>query len=136
MGLAARRVIKELQENQYPKLLASITEACGFEPILEVDWDLWADDKMVHLASDSILKVFFQPVAEALKEISSDEMGAEALKNSLKKIVFSNKNGAFSPAKAITFEDGILSVDHEPYSNMDDIKDRKKFLINLLENNL
>ena len=51
------------------------------------------------------------------------------------KIVFDNSRGAPSPASAITFADGVITIDHCD-SNVDDVKDRTEHLVQLLERTL
>jgi len=136
MGLAEKRAIKEFQDTKYPDLIKEVHNACSFEVTLDIQWETLSKDGMAHLVSDAILKVYFQPIIGALKEICADDMGKEALRSSLKKIQFCNTKEAFSPAKAIFFVDGVLSIDHQPFSNIDDVADRRKYIVKILENAL
>ena len=136
MGLAEKRAVKEFQEGQYPNLKSAIDTACGFDVPIKVEWETLSEDGMSHLFSDAIAKIYFQPVIDGFKEICQDDMGKEALQGALKEVVFRNSGSHSNPNAAIHFEGGVLTVDHKPFSNIDDVSDRTKHLVSLLEKNL
>ena len=136
MGLAEKRAIKEFQDGEYPGLKSSLDEACGFDVEMVVDWDTVTEDGMGHMISESMARVYFQPVIDGLKSITADDMGKEALKESLKKVVFCNNGDNSSASNSIKFEDGVLTVDHKPYSNIGEVDGRTKAVISILEQNL
>lgn len=76
------------------------------------------------------------PLVEALKSISADDMGAEALKESVKKIVIKNASDCSSAGRWATFEGGGITLDHKPTTNVDHVQDRTDNLVKLLEDNL
>ena len=133
MGLAEKRGIKQFQENHFETLRQTVTEAAGFDVELEVVWEQLAADDYAHLYDEAWKKVYFDSVAEALSDITRDDMGKEALAESLKKVVFCNTADNYSPHSAIKFDEGVLTVDHSPISNVDDIKSRKEFIVQTLE---
>ena len=133
MGLAERRAAKEFETNRYPAVKKDIDAAAKFDVPVEVKWDSLAVAEYAHMYEEAWLKVYFRPLIDALKAITVDAMGADALKASLKRIIIQNmKNNSSSNYWAI-FTDGILTLDHAPVSNVDDIEDRKTQLQKVLE---
>ncbi len=136
MGLKERKAVQEFQETRFNNWKNEIQNAAGFTPEFEIEWDTMAVDGQSHLFEEGFQKVYFEPIVNALKAIASDKMGADALKAGLKKIHVCNKSGYYSPGQAITFESGVLKIDHEPTSNMSDIEPRQKKIQDILEKNL
>ena len=62
---------------------------------------------------------------------SIDDMGRDALKDGLKKVIFRH-----SGTNELSFQDGIVTLDHSPISNLDYWEDRKKTLQQALEKGL
>ena len=135
MGLAERRAAKSYRDDHYPDKLAKIREAAGFDVDVEVDWTTLAVDKYTHLYEKGFTAVFFQPIAEALAAIGEDEMGREALKGALKKIVVCNTADKYG-ANAISFAEGVLTVDHHPVTNINEVQDRSNLIVTLLEKSM
>jgi hypothetical protein len=131
MGLAERRAIKAFQDTKLPALKDAIDQAAGFAVELEVAWDTLAVDDYDHLYDEALPKVYFKPLTEAFKAITVDDMGREALREGLKKAIFRNTGNS-----EISFESGIVTIDHSPVSNLDYWEDRKKSLQQALEKGL
>jgi len=136
MGLAEKRAIKEFQDTIYPGLTKELHDVCGFAVDIEIQWETVTQDGMGHMFNESLTKVYFQPVIEAMKEICVDDMGREALKDGLKKLVFCNTKGTYLASEAISFEGGVLQVDHEPYSNLNHLDERRKRIVELVSSAL
>jgi len=136
MGLAEKRVIKSFQEGTFKELVKKINTVAGKKLAVEVDWDSLAEDGMSHLYEDSWSKVYFEPVITALTSVCADDMGKKAVAGNLNKIVIKNEAGNFSPRSFSNFENKILTLDHKPTSNIDDVKDRAEKLQEVLENGL
>jgi hypothetical protein len=136
MGLAERRAAKEFREQQFPALEAEIRAAAGFDLALEVDWDSLAKDDYASMYAASWPKVYFQPLIESLKSITRDDLGREALAGGLERVVIRNTTGYYSPYSAITFESKVLTIDHDPVTNVDDVNDRTEHMTKLLEKSL
>jgi hypothetical protein len=134
MGLAERRAIKHFQDNTYPPLLKQIQDAAGFAVTVEVDWESLATLESSHLYEECLPKVYFLPVVDGMARIAIDDMGKEALKSAVKKIVIQNKKPDYSSYWA-TFEHGVLTLDHQ-LSNVDYGKDRADELVRILESKL
>ena len=136
MGLKERRAITNFEETIYPKLVDGLKAAAGFELEVEVDWTSIAEEGMDHLYDDAIPMIFFAPIEAAIKGICIDDMGREALQESLKKIVLRNVDGNFSPQSCFNFEGGVLTMDHKTTSNIEDVDKRSAYLQEMLENNI
>lgn len=136
MGLKENRFTKTFQEEQFPQLKAQIIEAVGFDVPLNIEWSTLFENRFLHLYNDSYPKIYFLPLIEAFKSITADEMGKEALAESLKEIHITNTKDHHNPKNAYTFSNGVLTVDHSPILNADDVENRTKVLANLLESSL
>lgn len=135
MGLAERRATKQFQDTQFGNYQKAIHGIVGFAVPIEVSWDQLAEEGRGEYYEEWWGKVFFQPVIEGLGRIARDDMGKEALKDSLKKIEFRNTLDTANPDRAISFDNGVLVIDHK-LANVDDVNDRTKTLVNVLEKNL
>lgn len=131
MGLAERRAIKNYSESDYPKIKAKIDAVAGFEVPFDIAWDTMAEDDYAHLLEESIPKVYFNPILEAFREIAIDDMGKEALKEGIGSVVV-----RWTGEKQISFEDGVLTVDHSPISNIDYWEERRNQIQKALEESL
>ena len=100
-----------------------------------MDWDSIAVDDYADMYEEGFTKVYFTPLLDALKEICADDMGKDALKNALKKVVIKNSSNSYSPSN-FSFADGVLVIDHSPTTNIDDTKERTKKIVKLLEDAL
>lgn len=132
MGLQEKRATKAFQDQQFPVLAEQINAASGTSLELEVDWDSMSEDEHAHLFETAWPKVYFEPVIEALKKICIDDMGKEALREGVKKIVFCNRSNSHV-RDHFALENGVLTVDHKPFSNIDSgVKDREQWIEDLL----
>jgi len=136
MGLAERRAAKEFETKRFPQLKKDIDEAAGFDVPVEVHWETLSKEGESHLYAESWPKVYFQPLVAALKGITFDDMGKEALKAGLKKIEIQNRSGAYYGDRMASFQNGTLLLDHEPHTNVDNIDERTDGIRKLLESNL
>jgi len=136
MGLAERRIVKSYQEDAYPKLVKEINTLAGYDIEIEVNWDSISDNEHSAIWEESFTKVYFTPVINMLKSITMDEMGKEALKESLKKIVITNDNGNYYPSNAYSFENSTLTIDHSSFSNVSNVNERSEYLTEFMESKL
>lgn len=136
MGLQEKRALKTFQDGSYQKLTNEINTLAGYSIEFEVNWETLALEERTDLYDEGFTKVYFTPLINALKEITADAMGKEALKEALKKVVIKNEAGHTNPTYAYTFDGGVLTIDHYPFGNIDDITDRTKELGELLMKNL
>ena len=115
MGLLERRKIKELQDTTLPERTAELAEICGGGTITyEVDWDSFADDLEGLNFLDNLS---CHRTNMALRVICMDEMGKEAVRESLKKIKL--KNVKTRPEMQISFAGGVLEM-HCAYAQRTD----------------
>lgn len=133
MGLAEKRAITGIQQNEWPKMQKEIETAAGYAVTVQVDWDLLSVADSAHLYQEGIRKVFVEPVVNSFKSICSDDMGKKALQASLQKILFTNSRDIYSPESGITFSAGELRIDHSPVANMDDVDARTQYIQSMLE---
>lgn len=136
MGLAERRAAKDFETHRFPQLKQDIDAAAGFDVPVVVHWDTLAREGESHLYDQCWPKVYFQPLISALKDITVDDMGKDALKAALKKIEIRNQKGNSSGHRIATFESGTLTLDHEPHTNVDDLHERLEAIRKLLESKL
>lgn len=136
MGLKEKRFTQTFQEEQFPQLKNQIVEAAGFDVPLNIEWETLFEDRFLHLYNDSYPKIYFLPLIEAFKAITADEMGKEALAESLKEVRITNTKDHHNPQNAYSFAEGVLTVDHSPILNADNVEERVRVLTDLLESNL
>jgi len=135
MGLAERRATKEFQDKQFATLQAEIHKLAGNPIPVDVDWDQLAVVEMAHNYAEAWPELYFKPVIEALRLITRDQMGRDAIKNGLKKVEIRNSKGAYYPETAISFEAGTLAIDHS-LSNVGDTKARTDYIVQIVEKGL
>src|SRR6267154_1335427 len=87
MGLNERRKMKELQETTFPERTAELAEICGTTIPYEVDWDSFADDLEGLNFLDNLS---CHRLNMALRVICQDDMGKEAIRETVKKIKLKN----------------------------------------------
>ena len=105
MGLAERRKIKELQDNVLPGRVKEIEEICGAPIPYDVDWESFSDDLEGLNFMDN---VSCHRLNMALRVICQDDMGKEAIRETVKKIKL--KNIKDKAEKSLGFADGALDM--------------------------
>ncbi len=131
MGLAERKAVKLFQDNRFPALKKEIDEAAGFEVPIEVNWDSLAKSDYAHVYDAAFTGVYFTPLIAALKAIAADDMGREALRG-MKKVILCAVQGGYGE-DAIQFADGVLTIDHDPVTNVNDVTLRAEVIQKKLE---
>lgn len=138
LGLSDRRALQAYQEKIYPAQQAAIHKAAGVELPIEVRWDTLALPGQGDSYSDDGFwtNIYFVPLEQALSQVTSDSMGKQAVRAKLKKIVVIFEE-ATAPATAyengVGFEDGVLTLNFRPYSNVDDTSRRAEAIRKKLE---
>jgi len=135
MGLAERRGVERFKNDDYPGWKSRIDEAAGFEVPVEVAWEELAVADYASSYAHFFPKVYFQPLVDALHAVTIDDLGQNALREGLAKIVIRNA-GEFYSTSGISFTDGVLTFDHKPHTNIDDGQERAKGLQQVLESGL
>ncbi|WP_343330427.1 DUF6882 domain-containing protein [Polaribacter staleyi] len=136
MGLKEKRIIQAFQKELFPALETEINKAAGFAVPLDISWNTLMEDRFSHLYNDTFPKIYFLPLIEAFKSICIDEMGVELLKAGLKNVIIINENEEHNLERAITFEEGVLKINHSPVINADAVDRKTARIISLLEEKL
>ena len=134
MGLAERRAIKAFEDTKWPELKKQIVEAAGTDVPIEVDWPSLAADGFAESYAESLPKIYFLPLIEAFKKVAFDDMGREAVKAGITKIVVQNKKPDYSSYWA-DLENKVLTLDYQ-FVNVDYVDDRTDTLVKKLEEKL
>ena len=135
MGLAERRGVERFKNDDYPGWKSRIDEAAGFEVPVEVAWEELAVADYADWYAEFFPKVYFQPLVDALRAVTVDDLGKGALREGLSKIIIRNEGGFYSTSGA-SFAGGVLTFDHQPHSNVGDGEERAKGLQRILESGL
>ena len=105
MGLNERRKIEELKTTTFPQRVKEIEEICGKAVPYEVDWNSISDDAE---ALNFIDNISCHRLNMALRIICQDDMGKEAIRETVKKIKLKNVKGIGE--KSLGFADGALDM--------------------------
>ena len=135
MGLAERRILKSFQETTFPELTEQIDQVAGTKLDYAVNWNQLAEAGSSHLYNESWPQIYFEPLVKALKGVTVDDMGKEAVQRGLKKVVIRNQEGCYSPDCWANFTDGTLTLDHQ-LANVGDVNARAAALQEVLEKGL
>ena len=141
LGLAERRAIAAYKENKWPGIDKAIREAAGFPVPVEVEWDQLAiPGSASNYGDDEFFgKTIFEPLTAALRSITADQMGRDALRAKLQRIHV-RYDEASAPASnypnGLKFAGGVLDINWRPYTNTADVKPRTDAITDLLERNL
>lgn len=132
MGLAERRSAERFKNEDYPGWKSQIDEAAGFDVQIEVAWEELAVPDYADSYAEYFPAVYFQPLRDALGAIAADDMGREALREGLTKVVVHNSDQYFSTT-GITLAGGVLDFDHKSDTNTHHVEERTKHIQTLLE---
>ncbi len=135
MGLAERRAAEKFRVDEYPGWKSKLDQAAGCEVPVEVAWPELAVDGFAPDYPEFFAKVYFQPLVTALAGVTIDDMGRDALRAGLKKIIVCN-SGQHAGTGGFAFVDGVLTVDHRSDANIDYGDERARQLQQLLESGL
>ena len=105
MGLNERRKIEELKRDVFPGRVLEIEEICGKAIPYEIDWESISDDAT---ALNFIDNLSCHRLNMALRMICQDEMGKQAVRESLKLVKLKNVSDVES--RQISFVDGVLEM--------------------------
>ena len=105
MGLAEKRKIKELQDSVLPGRVKEIEEICGKAIPYDVDWASLAEDAE---GLNFLDNVSCHRLNMALRVICQDDLGKEAVRESLKSVKLTNLKDA--AAKKLSFDGGVLHM--------------------------
>lgn len=103
MGLEERRKIKELQDVTLPGRVKEIEEICGAPIPYEVDWDSFDMEALNFMDNISCHRLNM-----ALRTICTDDMGKEAVRDTLKNVKL--KNVKTRGEMSMNFDTGTLEM--------------------------
>ncbi len=105
MGLAEKRWVQERKKNEEASFISQVKSIAQTEVAVEIDWDGFSANlaDAEYIAHDSY---GIPNLVKALTEITVDDLGKEAIKAGLKKIVI--KPAAADQAK-FAFEGGVVT---------------------------
>jgi hypothetical protein len=98
-------MIRDLTEKTLPEREAEITEICGATARYDVDWDSLANDAEALRFLDNLS---CHRLNMALRSLSIDPMGKEALRDGLKSVKL--RNVKTKEEMSIAFRDGVLEM--------------------------
>jgi hypothetical protein len=105
MGLEEKRAVKAAQEGWFPKRQKELNDLAGCEVPYEVDWESFADDmKGLNWFENNGPN----QVGLAFRQVCKDQMGKDAVKEGVKKVLFKNIKDA--KAKKLSFQNGVLEL--------------------------
>lgn len=87
MGLAEKRLAKEIQDKKLPTFLSKLEEISGKKINVEIDWDTFTSYDSYPL---SRLDIVFSDLTSSFKKICKDDMGKEAIQESVDTIRLKN----------------------------------------------
>ena len=105
MGLNEKRWAQERKKNDEAAFVSQVKGITGTDAAVEIDWDGFSAnmDDAQYITHDSYGLV---NLLNALKEVCSDDLGKDAVKGSLKKVVI---KPAKSAAAKFAFENGVIT---------------------------
>ncbi len=103
--LELRRLINDLKEQKLPNQIVQLEALLGYKVAWEVDWNSFGTNAE---ALDNLEYQGFGRVVDAVRIISADSIGKQALKGAVKKLIF--RNILSNADKQIMFKDGVLKV--------------------------
>jgi hypothetical protein len=133
MGLAERRAIKAFQDTNYPELEQQVHAAAGTPIPLEVDWNSLAFEGYGDSYAECLPRLFFVPLIQGFEKVAFDDMGKEAVRDGITKIVI--KGSTEYSSWWAELEDKVLTLTYS-FTNVDAVSDRVDVLVQKLESKL
>ena len=129
MGLAERRQIAKTDEG-LEQALAELRAHLGFELEMEVDKNSFPEDKTVVECYEYYKDYSFPMVCKVLTQIGRDDLGKEALKENVQKVLIVNTavDSSNGGAKEMTLHDGVLTIKQGWYGYSDILFDENELL--------
>lgn len=105
MGLAEKRWVQDRKKNEETSFISDVKTIAQTEVAVEIDWEAFSNNlaDAQYIVHDSY---GIPNLVKALKDITVDDLGKEAIKGGLKKIVI--KPAAADQAK-FTFDGGVVT---------------------------
>lgn len=136
MGLAERRVAAAYQKDKFPAWKQKLNEIAGYELAFEVNWDELVKEGFLDSYPNTIDYNFFMPIEGALKSITADDLGREALKAKIKGIRITSVRGWSSLEVKVEGDRLLLDADPSYYRDDSCVADYTKQITSTLESAL
>ena len=81
-------------------------------------------------------KVYFKPLVKAFKDMCEEDFAQETIQEGLKKVVIHNYSDNYSASKWASFKKGILTLNHCPITNIDEVDARAEYIKHVVEKEL
>ncbi len=134
LGLPERRGIAAFEERVLPGLCEEVHAAAGFSLPIEIDWPNVVVEPLIghgdkFTEPEVFTDVYFRPLISALRAIGRDQMGRDALKDGLIKVVIRYKPWE----EGVVFENGVLTLQWRAWSNPEEVDRRAGEIVAALE---
>ena len=136
MGLLEERSLKAYRECVFPIWKRRLENYLGFPICIDVEWTNLLRPDMSIWCFQHLTEVYFLPLRYAIEQIAYDELGRKALQANLLSIVVRNTVGNSDSLAMVSFEEGILTIDHDPHTNVQEIYLRTEAILRCLEERL
>jgi len=103
MGLIEKRLIKEAKETWLPGEAKDMQEAAGAAIAIDIDWTSFETDEA---ALKSLPHLGMRKMANAFRVICVDELGKEAVRETVKKVVITNVQAE----PKVSLENGVITL--------------------------
>lgn len=105
MGLAEKRMLAQLRDETVPKYQSELHKITGSEIALDIDWKTFEDSTS---AMQNLEPKALKPLSEIFRKITSDQLGKDAVSESIQTIKLSHGKEAHIPS--FTLKGGVLSM--------------------------
>lgn len=133
MGLIVERSLKAYRECVFPAWKRRLESYLGFPVCIDVEWASLLRPDMSIWCFQHLTEVYFLPLQYAIEQIAYDDLGRKALQTNLLSIVVRNSKGNSDCLSMVTFEEGVLTIDHDPHTNVQEIYLRTEAIVQCLE---
>ncbi len=134
MGLAEKRAMNEFQENEWPKMLARMKAAAGYELEIVPMWDtLVPHEKNAPKYTHYFEQFFVLPIENAFKDFSKDSFTKKAVESGIKKITISNTKGNYFSTGYVTITLPEVNLEWDLWTNVDRLDERTKTIKEAIE---
>ena len=105
MGLAEKRQLAQLRDEIVPQYQKELSDIVGSDIAYDIDWDSFADNLE---AMERLEPKALKPMNEIFRKITVDEIGKDAVKESVQTIRLSQ--GSDANISNFTLQNGVLSL--------------------------
>lgn len=141
VGLAERRAITDYEKDVWPKYEREIQDLAGFPVAIILDAKTLALPGLAdsYSSDDYLRKPIIDPLLQAIGTITVTEIGRTALKDGLRSIVI-HYDETTAPSSnyrgGVKMENGVLTINWKPNSNIDDVEPRASALLSVIESSI